>query len=123
MAWGEERKVVAAIRTPPGQIEATNGGHVLNTTTMTTIALLTCGRLTGKPLAENGDYYDIYLRYMQQSSPGTTFTLHPYDVREKMAYPVHEDAYSCMLLTGSGPFHLDCLRIPISDIYNSLLCV
>jgi len=70
---------------------------------MTTIALLTCGRLTGKPLAENGDYNDIYLRYMQQSSPlGTTFTFHPYDVREKMEYPVREDDYTCMLLTGSG---------------------
>lgn len=80
---------------------------------MTTIALLICGRLTGKPLAENGDYYDLYLRYMQETSlPGTSFNFHSYDVRDKMEYPLNEDDYDCMLLTGSGAFHSACLSIP-----------
>ena len=70
---------------------------------MISIALLICGRITGTPLIENGDYYDIYLRYMQEcSSPDATFIFHPYDVREKMEYPHEDDDYDCMMLTGSG---------------------
>ena len=88
---------------------------------MTSIALLLCGRITGKPLAENGDYYEIYLRYMQQSCPSNVpFNFHKYDVRDKMEYPLHEDDYSCMVLTGSGTFYLTCTLSSV-HIHNSLI--
>jgi len=66
------------------------------------IALLICGSLTGKAYALNGDYYDIYSKFIRDSTPeGTTFSLDPYDVVHKMDYP-SEDDYDCIMLTGSG---------------------
>ncbi|KAF8154701.1 class I glutamine amidotransferase-like protein [Crassisporium funariophilum] len=69
----------------------------------TRIALLVCGGLTGKPLALNGNYYDIFLRYLQASKPNpqTSFTLDPYDVVHEMTYP-NEDDYDSIMLTGSA---------------------
>lgn len=75
------------------------------------IALLICGSLTGKAYALNGDYYDIYSKFIRDSTPeGTTFSLDPYDVVHKMDYP-SEDDYDCIMLTGSGV----CLILSLKD--------
>ncbi|KAF9524926.1 class I glutamine amidotransferase-like protein [Crepidotus variabilis] len=69
------------------------------------IALLTCGSLTGKAYAENGDYWDVYSKFMHDSCPaGTQFKFEPFDVVSKMEYPSSqdEDQYDCMMLTGSA---------------------
>lgn len=69
------------------------------------IALLICGGLSGKALTLNGDYYDIYLRYLTESCPkGVSFSCDAFNVKASMEFPVHEDDYSCMLLTGSRAF-------------------
>ena len=68
------------------------------------IALLVCGKTTGKTLAENGDYPEIYLRFLQASldavhpqkpaalenpnhTPRWQFSLDPYDVVRNQEYP------------------------------------
>jgi hypothetical protein len=91
---------------------------------MVKIALLICGALTGKAHVQNGDYYDIYLRYMRDSLPQQRdFILDPYDVRVKMEYPVHENDYNCMVLTGSR----ECTNVFVvnndADMTTSCLCI
>ncbi len=90
---------------------------------MVKIALLICGTLTGKAHVKNGDYYDVYLRYMRDSLPQQAdFIFDPYDVRVKMEYPVHEDDYNCMVLTGSrecSTFFVNNL----ADMTTSCFCI
>ncbi|KAF8960621.1 class I glutamine amidotransferase-like protein [Flammula alnicola] len=66
------------------------------------IALLVCGGLTGRAKEQNGDYLDIYTRYLRATVPtAIEFTLDPYNVTEDQAYP-NEDEYHCIMLTGSA---------------------
>ncbi|PPQ70426.1 hypothetical protein CVT24_013176 [Panaeolus cyanescens] len=69
------------------------------------IALLICGGLTGEAKEKNGDYYDIYRNYLNNSFPESIsrsleFSLDPYDVRTQQ-YPV-EDEYDVLMITGSA---------------------
>ncbi|KAF6752832.1 cytoplasmic protein [Ephemerocybe angulata] len=92
------------------------------------LALLVCGKTTGKTLTENGDYIDIYQRFLQaslaavqgdkpssvtnvekpnhdpSSQPIWQFSLDPYDVVRKQEYPTKEkiDDYDGIILTGSA---------------------
>lgn len=84
------------------------------------LALLVCGKTTGKTLAENGDYIDIFSRFLQASldvvqaqataslenpnhDPRWQFTLDPYDVVNKQEYPTEDklNDYHGIIITGS----------------------
>jgi GMP synthase-like glutamine amidotransferase len=66
------------------------------------IALLICGGLTGKALEANGDYLDVYTRYLKGTVPTRVdFTLDPFFVAKEHIYP-NEENYDCIMLTGSA---------------------
>lgn len=69
------------------------------------VALLVCGKFTGKVLFEHGDYLAVYRRWLKNSLPrqsGITFVMDGYDVfKEK--YPGKDciPKYDAIMLTGS----------------------
>ena len=83
------------------------------------LALLVCGKTTGKTYAENGDYIDIFTRFLHASldavqgpqsslekpnhDPRWQFTLDPYDVVNRQEYPTDEklNDYHGVIITGS----------------------
>lgn len=87
------------------------------------LALLVCGKTTGKTLTENGDYIDIFQRYFQaslatvqgqkqsvekpnhdpSSQPIWQFSLDPYDVVRAQEYPTDAkiNDYHGVIITGS----------------------
>ncbi|TEB29686.1 class I glutamine amidotransferase-like protein [Coprinellus micaceus] len=83
------------------------------------LALLVCGKTTGKTYAENGDYIDIFTRFLHASldavqgpqssleksnhDPRWQFTLDPYDVVKRQEYPTEEklNDYHGVIITGS----------------------
>ncbi|RXW20568.1 hypothetical protein EST38_g5286 [Candolleomyces aberdarensis] len=83
------------------------------------IALLVCGKTTGKTYAENGGYIDIFQRFLhasldslqpqkvplenQNRRPRWQFSLDPYDVFQSQEYPddAKIDDYDGIIITGS----------------------
>src|SRR6266571_4742282 len=79
-----------------GQLYMCHKSLTFSMSTHVKIALLICGGLSGKALTLNGDYYDVYLRYLTQSCPkGVSFSCDAYNVKANMEFPAHEDDYSC----------------------------
>lgn len=70
------------------------------------VALLICGGLSGPVLAANGDYYEVYTRFLKNSLPpgsNTELVIHGFEVKE-MKYPEDNklSEYDMIMLTGSG---------------------
>lgn len=70
------------------------------------VALLICGALSGPVLAANGDYYEVYARFLKNSLPpssNTEVVIDGFDVKE-MKYPEDDKIleYDMIMLTGSG---------------------
>lgn len=90
-----------------------------NSTKHRALALLVCGKTSGKTYAENGDYIDIFQRFLhasldslqpqkaskenQNPRPRWQFSLDPYDVFQNQEYPddAKIDDYDGIIITGS----------------------
>jgi hypothetical protein len=94
------------------------------------LAVLICGKTTGKTHAQNGDYIDIYNRFLRNSlgyhtgnnnnsatsndslnetaAPTWQFTLDAYNVFERQELPDEEklDTLDAILITGSRAYAL-----------------
>lgn len=66
----------------------------------TRIALLICGDLTGPALEANGNYLQVYTRFLEDTAPGP-FVLTPFYVVTSQEYP-DPAAHDALLITGSG---------------------
>lgn len=74
------------------------------------VALLICGGLSGPVLAANGDYYEVYTRFLKNSLPpgsDTELVSDGFEVKD-MKYPEDDriPEYDMIMLTGSGTFFL-----------------
>ena len=68
------------------------------------LALFLCDTPIPAVLSTDGDYTAIFNDLLRKALPdkSATFTLDPYDVRNKMEYPEDVDRYDGIILTGSG---------------------
>ncbi|KJA16154.1 hypothetical protein HYPSUDRAFT_47688 [Hypholoma sublateritium FD-334 SS-4] len=66
----------------------------------TRIALLICGDLTGPALEANGNYLQVYTRFLEDTAPGP-FVLTPFYVVTSEVYP-DPAMYDALLITGSA---------------------
>ena len=68
------------------------------------LALFLCDTPIPAVLSTDGDYTAIFNDLLRKAlpDPSATFTLDPYDVRNKMEYPEDVDRYDGIILTGSG---------------------
>jgi hypothetical protein len=67
------------------------------------LALLLCDTPLPSVLSEHGNYHAIFNDFLRASAPtGTTYTLESYDVVGEMQYPLLDEHWDAILLTGSG---------------------